>query len=298
MTLRHMRIFIQVYQTQNITKAAALLHMTQPAVTRSIQEIEHHYGVRLFERINHRLSVTEMGKLLYQQAVHIVDSFDSLEKGLYQGDSFGVLRVGATITIGNHALPQLLVRFQQQYPHVRVECMILNAGALQAALAQNKLDIALIESTIDDPDLCYQVFSHDQLRLITPPDHPLLQKDRVLLNDLVAYPLLMREEGSAGRTFLEHVFASRGLPLRPATVSISTHAILKAVHYGLGISLLPHQLVEEDIKNGNVLTKDIADVDLSRQHMIVWHRNKYLSPMLQAFMALCEAAPPEADLGE
>ena len=288
MTVRHMRIFIQVYQAQNITKAAELLHMTQPAVTRAIQEIEHYYGVRLFERINRRLSVTETGKMLYQQALHIIGSFDALEKGLYNWDSFGILRVGASITIGNHALPELIVRFKEQHPHIRVEMMVLNGEALQLALAENKLDVALIESAVDDPDLCCKSFSRDRLLLITPPSHALIQQETVYLADLLQYDLLMRESGSAGRTFLEHVFSAKGLSLRPTTISISTQAIIKAVHCGLGISLLPQQLVEADIKNGNVCTRDIVDVNLEREHNIIWHRNKYLSPMIKSFISICE----------
>ncbi|MEA4894210.1 MAG: LysR family transcriptional regulator [Oscillospiraceae bacterium] len=290
MTVRHMRIFIEVYQSQNVTKAAELLHMTQPAVTRAIQEIENYYGVRLFERINRRLSVTETGKMLYQQALHIVGSFDDLEKGLYNWDHFGILRVGASITIGNHFLPEFVVRFKEQYPHAHVEMMVLNGEALQTALMENALDIALIEGAVDDPDLRFKVFSRDKLLLITPPSHVLMQQDSVYLSDLLHYDLLMREKGSAGRTFLENVFSAKGLSLRPSTISISTQAIIKAVHCGLGISLLPQKLVEEDIKRGNVCARDIADANLERENNIVWHRNKYLSPMIKSFIEICEQA--------
>lgn len=287
MTIRHMRIFIQVYQTQNVTKAAETLHMTQPAVTRAIQDIERYYDVRLFERIHHRLSVTEAGKELYQHALHIVDSFDELEKGLYNWDSAGVLRVGASITIGNKLLPQFIVKFKELYPHSRVEAMILNGGTLQTAILENKLDVALIENAVSHPNLCTAAFSSDQMLLITPQGHPLLQKETVTLSDLKQYDLLMREEGSAGRSFLESVFASNGLSLHPTTVSVSTRAIINAVRYGLGISILPQQLVAEDIAAGHVCTREISGVNLTREHNIVWHRNKFLSPALKAFMDIC-----------
>ena len=105
MTIRHMKIFLEVYRLENITQAAKTLHMTQPAVTRTIQEIEQHYGVRLFDRMNRRLFVTEAGRQFYAQALHIVESFDRMEKGLLNGDAFGVLRVGASISLGNFFLP-------------------------------------------------------------------------------------------------------------------------------------------------------------------------------------------------
>lgn len=295
MTIRHMRIFVEVYRTQNVTKAAENLHMTQPAVTRAIQEIEHYYGVCLFERFNHRLSVTETGKALYQHALHIVDSFDALEKRMYNWDALGILRVGASITIGNHTLPQFIVQFKEQFPHARVETMILNSGSLQTALMENKLDIALIENTVNHPNLHSVPFSSDEMCLITSPNHPLLQKDKVLLSDLQEYDLLMREEGSAGRTFLESVFTANGCSLCPSSISISTQAIIKAVSSGLGISILPQQLVARDIAEGNICTREISGVNLKRLHNIVWHRNKFLSPALKSFIDICQT-PSNAEV--
>ena len=150
MTIRYMRIFVEVYQALNITKAAEQLHMSQPAVTRAIQELEHYYGVRLFERINRRLVVTETGRQLYPQALHIIDSFDALEKGLHSWDTFGILRVGASITIGNCLLPRLMERARQISPHIRLYAEIRNSAALQAALIDNRLDLALVDSSALD----------------------------------------------------------------------------------------------------------------------------------------------------
>ncbi len=118
MTIRHMKIFVSVYQAQSITRAAEQLHMTQPAVSRAIQELEHYYGVCLFERIGRRICSTESAARLYAQALHIIETLDSMEKGLRDWDEFGVLRVGATITLGNFLLPELAARFQQRHRHL------------------------------------------------------------------------------------------------------------------------------------------------------------------------------------
>lgn len=287
MTIRHMRIFIEVYQTQNITKAAAILHMTQPAVTRAIKEMELYYGVSLFERIRHRLSVTAAGTELYGQALQIVDSFDQLEEGLHNWDACGLLRVGTSVTIGSCLLPELVLAFRKQYPQVRMQYMVQDGEALLKALLDNRLDIALIEGSIVRDGLQTKVFSGDKMALITPPGHPLLLKEKLVLADLAPYDLLMREEGSAGRTFLESVFAVHAVPFRPAMTSISTQAIVNAVRSGLGISILPGQLVADDLARGTVCTREISDADLSRQYDIVWHRNKFLSPALQTFIEIC-----------
>ncbi len=287
MTLRHIRIFLAVYETLNITRAAEALHMSQPAVTRAIQEIERYYGIRLFERINRRLYLTENGKALYAYAVHIADTYDDMEKTLQDWDSIGVLRVGANITLGNCELPSLVLRLKEEKPHVRVRVQIANSNRLEEALLDNQLDIALIEGPADHEELRCQPFGKEKLALVFVPGHPLQTAERVRLEDLVSYDLLTREEGSAGRTFLQRAFAARDLSLKPAWESASTQALIRAVGMGLGISVLPAQLVRRDIEEGVVATRPIEDMVLYQQTNVVWHKNKYLNATAKRFIALC-----------
>ena len=286
MTIRHMKIFMQVYQMQNITQAAKLLRMTQPAVTRAIQEIENYYGVCLFERLNRRLLVTENGKQLYAQVLHIVDAFDTMEKSLRNWDMFGVIRVGASITIGNFLLPKLASQFQKIYPDMKMRVTISNGENLQNALIDNKLDIALIEGGTGEPELYAEPLDKDKLVLIVPPEHPLLLQEKNELKELL--PLLLREKGSIGRTFLDNFFALRGILLDPVWESTSTQALINAVSYGIGISILPEQLVYQSVLSGDVCTQEIVDADFTRQHYLVWHKNKYLTDTMKHFIALCK----------
>lgn len=124
MTLRHMRIFAEVYRTRNVTHAAQNLHMTQPAVTRAIQELEQHYGVRLFERLYRHLSPTEAAQRLYAQAVYLLDTFDHMEAAMRDWDSLGVVRVGATVTLGSTILPVLARRFAALYPGIELQAKV------------------------------------------------------------------------------------------------------------------------------------------------------------------------------
>lgn len=288
MTIRHIKIFIQVFQTKNITRAAQLLHMTQPAVTRAIQEMEHYYGVFLFERLNRRLYITESGKQLYSQALHIAESFDLMEKGLRNWDEFGILRIGASITLGNFLLPQLVSIYQGRHPNLQIRATISNGYKLQQMLYNNQLDFALIENEVSQDRLKMEPFSEDQLILILPPNHPLKKKAGIQLRDLTSYPFLLRESGSVGRTFLNHVFSSHGMILEPLWESASTQAIVKAVSIGIGISFLPEQLVKADIENGTIATCPISDAPLTRKNYIVWHQNKFLTKSALDFISLCK----------
>ena len=277
MTLRHLRVFLAVYQTQNVTRAAERLHMTQPTVTRAVQELERYYGVRLFERINRRLYITQSGRQLYARAVHIVGSFDRMEKELKNWDEFGLLRIGATPTLASVLLPKTLMTFEKKHPKLRVRCSVENGTHLQEALADDRLDFALIEGEVAAEHLHAEPFSEDRLILLLPPDDPRRNAPALTLRELAESPLLLREKGSMGRSFLDRVFAAHDLPLEPLMESISTHAIIQAVHAGLGISFLPQRLIRHSVESGFVATRAVDDEPFVRRNFAVWHEDKFFT---------------------
>ena len=277
MTLRHLRVFLAVYQTQNVTRAAERLHMTQPTVTRAVQELERYYGVRLFERINRRLYITQSGRQLYARAVHIVGSFDRMEKELKNWDEFGLLRIGATPTLASVLLPKTLMTFEKKHPKLHVRCSVENGTHLQEALADDRLDFALIEGEVAAEHLHAEPFSEDRLILLLPPDDPRRNAPALTLRELAESPLLLREKGSMGRSFLDRVFAAHDLPLEPLMESISTHAIIQAVHAGLGISFLPQRLIRHSVESGFVATRAVDDEPFVRRNFAVWHEDKFLT---------------------
>lgn len=171
-----MRIFLEVCRTMNVTRAAENLYMTQPAVSRAIREIEQTYSIRLFERLNQRLYLTDSGRRMHAYAMHIVDTFDRMERELSDGDERGVLRVGASITLGNYELPAVARRMKKERPGIRLQATVANVDTLKDMLLDNRLDAAMIEAPIDHRDLTGEAFSRDELALILPPGHPLLQK--------------------------------------------------------------------------------------------------------------------------
>ena len=265
-----MRIFLEVCRTMNVTRAAENLYMTQPAVSRAIREIEQTYSIRLFERLNQRLYLTDSGRRMHAYAMHIVDTFDRMERELSDGDERGVLRVGASITLGNYELPAVARRMKKERPGIRLQATVANVDTLKDMLLDNRLDAAMIEAPIDHRDLTGEAFSRDELALILPPGHPLLQKDHLTLADVAACDLLLREKGSSGRAFLDTVFEAHGLTVSP-------------------LSILPEKLVRRALKAGVVQTRPICDAPLSRPCHIVWHRNKYLSPSLRLLIGLMKA---------
>ncbi len=293
MTTKHMRIFLAVYEAESITEAARRLYMTQPAVSRTIQEVERYYGVRLFERINQRLYVTPAAKAFAAKARHIVATFDDMETTLRDWDELGVMRIGASITLGNFLLPRLAVRMKQLRPRLDLSVQIAQGEKIHTMLTNNEVDIAVIEHGLNDDDMVCQPFSGDQLIPVFSTEHPFSCRKSITLAELASQPLLMRERGSVGRNFLQSVFEHRQLQPKIIWESASTQALVRAAQAGLGVAILPEDLVHEDIEAGKVASTELSDETLKRTHYIVHHRNKYITAAMRDFICLCGSLETE-----
>ncbi len=280
MTIRHLEIFLQVYRLESVTRAAESLHMTQPAVSVAIRELERHYGVVLFERLGRRLYVTGEGHALYARAVHLVEEFQQMEQGMGRA---GGLRVGASVTLGNVLLPQTAKLWRQRHPEKPLQVTVANGRTLQEMLCDNRLDAALIEGPVERPELEKRVFRRDELVLVLPQGHPLAERASVTLAEAAALPLQLREQGSAGRTFVDATLARHELRARAAWESIDTQALFQGVRAGLGAAFLPRELAENQ---PGLVIRRLADEPFTRDNVLVWHRHKRLTRDLRDWMAL------------
>ncbi len=287
MTLRHMKIFVAVFRHSNITKAAQELHLAQPSVSLAIKELENYYGIRLFERIGKRISPTEGGKEFFGYSLHIVSLFEEMEKRMKNWDVSGTIRIGSSITIGTHILPGLIRNYQAEFPDLKINAIISNSSTIENHILDNTIDLGLIETQSEHEDIQAIPFMKDSLCAIVGCSHPLAKESSVTLSDLAQYPFLMREKGSAGREILDSYFSIQQLNVRPAWESSSTQAIVKGVAEGLGVAVLPYLLVEKDIQEKTVRMLPFTR-PLSRDLNIIYHKSKYLTPNMKAFLSLCQ----------
>ena len=288
MTLKHLKIFVVVYQHMNVTRAAKELHMAQPAVTRSIQELEMYYGVRLFDRFNHRLYRTASANELYSRAVHILASVDELDKIIRNNSEIEELHIGGTMTMGSFILPTAISEFRKICPTVKAKVVVSKSSDIQQRILDNRLDFALIEENINNEYLEKENLCTDYMSVIFPKDHPLLGKKRIYMKDIVDYPMLLREEGSANRTYLEHVFAMHDIAIDPIWESANPQALINAVEKGLGISILPEKLVQRDLVEGRIESRKLQDEELTRKAYLIWHRQKNMSEELKNLKEVCK----------
>jgi len=150
MTLRHLKIFVTVCETGSTTAAGEKLHIAQPSISLAISELEDYYGIKLFDRIAKRLYITEAGKKFLQYATHIV-GFLRRWKGKSKLDATGIIRIGASITIGNYLLPGYITRFKKIHPQMDVKVIIDNSEKIQQYILSNQIDIGLIEGIVYSP---------------------------------------------------------------------------------------------------------------------------------------------------
>ena len=174
MTLRHLRIFVAVYQERSITRAADRLHLAQPSVSLAIRELEENYKIRLFERFSRRLFITEQGEQLYDYALHIISLFDEMEEKIPAWKQSATLRIGSSVTIGNFLLPALIQQYTRELPSVNPKVTINNSGFIEDAVLDNRLDFALIEGNTQHPNIVSEPFLEDRICFICSPRHPLL----------------------------------------------------------------------------------------------------------------------------
>ncbi|MGI6238787.1 MAG: LysR family transcriptional regulator [Christensenellales bacterium] len=294
MTIRHLRIFVAVCEEGSITKAGHKLFMAQPTVSFAVSELEKHYGIRLFDRISRRLHLTDAGRRLLPYARHIVSMFDEMESGTRNMDDSGTLRIGTSITIGNCLLPGFLREFAKSKPGVTVRVQIDNSERIERAAIDNRIDFGLIEGVTHEPLLISEAFQDDELALLFAPGHRWAAQTSVAPEELKDEPFLMRERGSAGREILESALLLRGIEIEPAWESISTQAILQAVAGGFGVAVLPRLLAAPYLAQGAIATRPIEGVSLKRKFAVIYHKNKYITEVMQQFIDLCRGGMRDA----
>ena len=290
MTIRHMNIFLGVCANGfNTTRAAAEMHMTQPAVSLAIRELEQYYGVILFDRIGRRLQITEAGRTMLEYASHIVSLFDGMESRMRGWDAMGTLRVGASITIGSQFLPSYVKEFSRRCPGVEVRVVVEPSDHLERKIQQSELDFALIEGVLHIPVFVYEEYMEDHLTVICPADGRYRSGQEIGIEEFRRQKFLLREVGSGTREVFENAVAAAGFSVTPLWEATSNTALINAVINGLGIAVLPHRMIMRPLDEGLVTDIRVRGLDFCRRFHIVYHREKYLTTAAQTFLDICRS---------
>lgn len=279
MTRKHFTIFVEVCRFLNFSQAAEALNTTQPAVSLAVKELESHYGVALFERMNRRVYLTPAGEALLATAQDVLRGFQEAEETLGQGRPLA-LRVGANVSFGEAGLAQVLGSFRQEHPQVRLRALVANSDKIQSLLAENQLDVGIVDGLGVSERLRAQPLYQEDLVLAAAPGR---FPAPATVEELAALPLLLREPGSGLRSSVDRVFSQQGLAPQPLLESTSTAALAQAAKAGLGVAILPEALAQRE---SGLQVGTVPEVRFFRQFACALHRQKAPSPALEAFLAL------------
>jgi DNA-binding transcriptional LysR family regulator len=287
MTLRHLQIFIAVCETMNMTHAARQLHISQPSITQAIHELEDHYGLLLFHRLGRRIFVTAAGQHLLQYAYQITSLIKKTEAGMKSLQNQIPLLLGASITIGEVLLVELLQHEHILLPEQEICSEIHNTKELEQRLIEDKLDLALIEGRLTSPYLTSLPFLTDELTAIASPQNPWSRKDIHQCHDLDHIPVFLRESGSGTRELFARVMDNHAIPYHVCGVYNNSEAIKKAVMANLGTAFLSRRLVRKEIEAGTLCELPLPGLTFQRIFRIVYHKDKFLTPPMSHIIQEC-----------
>jgi LysR family transcriptional regulator, transcriptional activator of the cysJI operon len=269
-----LKVFRIVAAHLNFSRAAEELFLTQPAVTQQIKALEDEYGVPLFDRSGGRITLTPSGQALLPYALKLKEISDEAYTAVANasGNRGGQLTLGASQTIGQYVLPNLVAGFLRENPRVSVTATSGNTDEILEALIEHKIQLALIEGPALRKDIHVEPFMEDQMVLVVPASHEWADHE-VDLAALKDAPLLMREFGSGSRRVVENALTQAGLSRKDLKTRMeldSTEGLLSAVEAGLGVTFVSRWAVRNQLSLGTLKLARVRDLKLSRMFSIAY----------------------------
>src|SRR6185437_8574399 len=254
MNLHHLRLFAAVVDEGGFTRAAARLNLSQPAISKSLTELERQLHVALLDRSGRSIRLTDAGRALYARARELFGIEQVAEQELRElrGLKRGVLRIAASTTIATYVLPSVLGRFHLRHPRVRIQTGSANTRAVLRMLLESRVDLALVEGPVSDPRVEIRPWRDDELVVIAAPGHPLVGQQPITPARLVPELILVREPGSGTRAVSRRALARHGIHLANTMRVGGTEAIKQAVAAGLGLAMVSRAAAADQLALGKL----------------------------------------------
>lgn len=288
MNFTHLAAFLAVVETGSVTAASEKLHVSQPALTREIRELEERFGVPLFDRLPRGMQPTEAGRLLSQYATQIFALAEAAENaiGEFAGLVRGCLKLAASRTIGDYLLPKVLDEFRRLYPGITVDLTVSNTEDVEGTLLAQNCQIGLVEGPYDASLFDATEIGRDQLVAVAGVTHPLAGKRRVSAATICNGELVVREPGSGTRTVIEQAYREKGLELLPKLSMGSPEGIKQLLRLGHGVAWVSRHSVADDLAARVLVELPVHDLKIERLLNMIWRKERTLSPSARAFRTL------------
>ncbi len=283
-TLRQLKVFDTVARHLSFSRAAEELHLTQPAVSAQVKELEGHAGLALFERVGKKTYLTDAGATLLTYARAILAQLHDAEEALarMKGVAGGRLNV-AVISAGDYFFPRLLAVFMRRHPGVTLNLTVHNREELLHRLAENLTDLAVMVRPPAGIDIVHEAFAPHAYAIVAAPSHPLAGRRRIGFERVLRERFIVRERGSDTWMSMVEAFGERMRDVRVAMEIRSNETIKQAVIAGMGVAFMSEHAIVQDIQLGNLTILDVVGFPARRHWFVVHRRTKRLPPVAQAF---------------
>ncbi len=299
MSDRRLQVFYSVASHLSFTKAAEALHMTHPAVTFQVRQLEEQFNTRLFDRTHNRINLTEAGDRIYHYAKQIFELYSRLEGEVREltGEVSGVVILGASTTIAEYMLPSLLGAFKRKFPDVVIRLRVSNTDGIVTMVEENEIDLGVVEAPVSNKSLVVEICRVDTLVAVLPPEHELAGRASLPVADVLKYPFITREEGSGTREVTFDYL--RGAGLEPANLNVvmelgSPESIKGAIEADMGISILSRSTIGKELQL-RTLTCVELDPPLERPFSFVHQKQKFRVRAIEELLDFTRAYCRDAD---
>ena len=283
-TLRQLKVFEAVARHLSFSRAAAELHLTQPAVSMQVKSLEAQAGLPLFEQVGKRIHLTEAGAEVARFALEVHSGLKDCEDTLaaIRGVAGGRLHL-AVVSTAKYFAPRLLSEFSRRHPGVTVKLSVTNREQVIGELQANQVDLAIMGRPPRGLDVDATVFARHPHGIIASPEHPLARKRNLDLARLAGENFLIREPGSGTRMSMERIFADHGVKLASSMELASNETIKQAVMAGMGLAFLSLHTVGLELAAGKLVRLDVRGTPVTRDWHVVSRKGKRLSPLAESF---------------
>jgi DNA-binding transcriptional LysR family regulator len=288
-TLHQLYVFGMVARLKSITRASEELHMTQPAVSIQIKQLQNAIDVPLIEIIGRKLYLTEAGEYLYDLYETVYNELETFEAQISQlkGGLKGSLTISAAST-AKYFLPYLLGEFQRRYPRIEISLKVTNRDEVLQHLRNNEYNLAILTQVPDDESIGAIPFLDNRLQMCAPYDHPLANKKNLMIDDLKDEAFIYRELGSGTRMVMEDYLKKHDINTHPTMELGTNEAIKQAIMAGIGISLISELSLQTDCIMDRIKILNVKDFPILTRWHVVYRKDKRLSPVTQNFIAFLQ----------
>ena len=286
-TLKQLSIFKAIHIDGQISKAAKTLHMSVPAVSMALKDLEGPLGTRLFERSCNGLTINENGEVILPYANEMLSKSNQLEQMFAERTAIGgTIKVGSSKTAGNYILSRIIPLFKQQHPCVDIKLVINNSLTIEKMVSEKELDLGFVDAKPGLNNLQYKQWLKDRLCIVTGSKNPLVNQS--VTPELLSQQLwVMDETISVSRLRNSQLLKSARINIHQELSMNTMGAIKRAIGTGIGVSVLPYLAVKEEIANGQLIEIDLPEWDFHRTYWSIWRNEEVLSPLLEEFIQFC-----------